>query len=228
MNHALALAAAPLALSLASCGAIVIPRTTTPEERQQMQAAQERISELERVADWMTGSFTSAEQSVLDPDFLEINLHMARIWTERTDGKWFYVEQAMASRPDRPYRQRVYRLIVQPNGLIVSEVFTLPGEPLRFAGAWKRPELLRDLSPKELALLDGCAVVLQRISEIEYKGGTVGNGCASDLRGASYATSEVTITPEGLLTLDRGFDKNGEQVWGSTKGPYQFLRMTPR
>ena len=48
--------------------------------------------------------------------------------------------------------------------------------------------------------------------------------CASDLRGAAYATSEVTITPQFVLSWDRGFDNTGKQVWGATEGPYVFLR----
>jgi hypothetical protein len=44
------------------------------------------------------------------------------------------------------------------------------------------------------------------------------------MRGASYATSEVVLRDDGLDTWDRGFDDAGKQVWGATKGAYQFRR----
>jgi hypothetical protein len=44
------------------------------------------------------------------------------------------------------------------------------------------------------------------------------------LRGASYATSEVVITDEQLLSWDRGWDANGKQVWGAETGGYIFVK----
>ena len=52
-------------------------------------------------------------------------------------------------------------------------------------------------------------------------------GKRSDLQGAAYAVSEAIISPQGLLTWDRGFDAAGKQVWGATKGGYDFVRQTP-
>ena len=40
-----------------------------------------------------------------------------------------YVEQALGARPERPYRQRVYRVTRTATGF-ESAVFTLPGDPL--------------------------------------------------------------------------------------------------
>jgi hypothetical protein len=58
-------------------------------------------------------------------------------------------------------------------------------------------------------------------------GSTQGDGCASALRGAAYATSEVTLTAGELDSWDRGFDATGNQVWGSTKGAYRFVKESP-
>ncbi len=57
-----------------------------------------------------------------------------------------------------------------------------------------------------------------------FEGSTVGEGCASSLRGTSYATSEVFVADGVLASWDRGFDPRGRQVWGATAGPYLFLR----
>ena len=57
-----------------------------------------------------------------------------------------------------------------------------------------------------------------------WTGSTAGKECGSDLRGASYATSEVTISSSTLESWDRGYDAADKQVWGAEKGPYIFAR----
>jgi hypothetical protein len=177
------------------------------------------LRQLER---WMTGSFSSAAQAARDSSFLDIRLRMERVWRRRDDGVWLYVEQARGDRQDRPYRQRVYRLRARPDGALESAVFTLP-RPERFVAAWRHPRRLDALTPDSLEERAGCAVVLRREGE-RFVGGTPGTDCASDLRGAAYATSEVVVTRRGLTTLDRGFDAAGRQVWGSSRGAYEFVR----
>ena len=46
--------------------------------------------------------------------------------------------------------------------------------------------------------------------------------CKSTLRGANYATSEVEITSEKIISWDRGFDIEGNHVWGATEKGYIF------
>jgi hypothetical protein len=185
--------------------------------------AAEPDRELDRLAAWLTGSFSSAAQAQRDTSFFDIRLHIVPIWKDRADARWFYVEQAAAGRQERPYRQRVYRLTRTADGWFESAVFSL-NEPLRFAGAWKQQAPLAPLSPDSLSAREGCSVFLAQ-KRGRFTGGTRGNGCASDLRGAAYATSEVTIEKMRMLTLDRGWSADGKQAWGSTNGPYQFRRV---
>ncbi|MFM9057330.1 MAG: CpcT/CpeT family chromophore lyase, partial [Bacteroidota bacterium] len=58
----------------------------------------------------------------------------------------------------------------------------------------------------------------------KYKGGTQGSSCPSDLRGAKYATSIITLKEVEMVSWDQGFDANGKQVWGSTNGGYVFVK----
>ena len=78
-----------------------------------------------------------------------------------------------------------------------------------------------------LAVRPGCSVVLRYAGPGRMTGSTQGDGCASALRGAAYATSEVTLTAGELESWDRGFDAKGNQVWGSTKGAYRFVKEAP-
>ncbi|WP_337872991.1 CpcT/CpeT family chromophore lyase, partial [Ignavibacterium sp.] len=54
-------------------------------------------SDLDLLVSWMTGSFNSEEQSKNDSDYYNISLEMHRIWENRNDGYWLYVEQAVAA-----------------------------------------------------------------------------------------------------------------------------------
>ena len=93
---------------------------------------------------FMTGAFSSEAQSKNDTDYYDIRLHMSPIWTDRKEEYWLYVEQAMSSALNKPYRQRFYKVILKDDKTIESIVYTI-NEPLRFAGAWEKPELLTEM-----------------------------------------------------------------------------------
>ena len=183
-------------------------------------------ADLDRLVTWMSGSFSSEKQAAADSEYRDIRLHMVPIWKERADGHWLYVEQAVASSADKPYRQRVYHVTQRPDGGFESAVFKLPGDPLKYAGAWKSAGPLSDLSPDKLEPRTGCSIVLTKKGGPAFEGGTTGKQCPSDLRGAAYATSQVTIEATRMVSWDRGFNEVGEQVWGATGGGYLFLKFS--
>ncbi len=187
--------------------------------------AEDAASDLDDLRSWMTGSFSSAVQASEDPEFFDISLHMAPIWPDREDGHWLYVEQAVREYQDRPYRQRVYRVRELTPGLFEIQVFTLP-DPGAAAGAWLSEEPLVGLDPDGLEEREGCALLLRRRGDT-FEGSTLATLCTSTLRSASYATSEVVVTPGGIISWDRGFAADGSQVWGATKGGYVFDRIIP-
>lgn len=180
-------------------------------------------ADVRQVAEWLAGNYSSGAQSAKDPQFRNVVLHIAPMWTDQPDARWFYVEQAMANAPDKPYRQRVYRLTDTGDG-VESMIYDLPGDPLTYAGAWRAQKPLDQLLPSMLLPKAGCAVRLARTDGLTWTGGTEGTGCPSSREGAAYTTSEVTLTPNELRSWDRGFDSTGKQVWGSTAGPYIFVK----
>jgi CpeT protein len=179
---------------------------------------------LDTLVAWMTGSFSSGRQAAADSSYYDIRLEMARIWPDRTDGYWLYVEQASVESLEVPYRQRVYHLTATDGGSFRSDVYELP-DPIRFAGAWKDDRPLSALSPDSLEMRPGCAVLLDWYENGMYVGSTVGSECISGHRGASYATSEVIVGRVSIRTWDRGYNEAGEQVWGAEEGSYEFDRV---
>lgn len=161
----------------------------------------------------MSGAFSSQAQAERDPDFRDIRLHMVRLWAHDPEAVWLYVEQAAATSLEQPYRQRVYRLAHVGGDLYESRVYEFP-EPLRLAGAWREPGKLAVLTRAELVDRQGCAILLRRLPDGSFSGSTLGRLCSSSHRGATFATSEVTITSTRLVSWDRGFDAAGKHVWG--------------
>ncbi|MCU0346910.1 MAG: chromophore lyase CpcT/CpeT [Saprospiraceae bacterium] len=169
----------------------------------------------------MTGSFSSAAQAARDTNYFDISLHMYPIWPKR-EGHWLYVEQAVTANPGKPYRQRVYQLEQRDAQTFVSHVYTIKAEK-EYVNAWKTPEKFEELALDGIELKAGCEVVLRKDGKL-FSGATGDKTCPSELRGASYATSKVTIHPDKIVSWDQGFNAEGKQVWGATLGGYEFLK----
>lgn len=181
-------------------------------------------SELDLLVNWMTGSFNSEEQARNDSNYYNISLEMHRIWENKNDGYWLYVEQAVATAKDKPYRQRIYH-IFEEDGVLKSVIYSIPDEK-KFIGGWKNISIFNNLAPEQLETREGCEVIIKRKDENTFIGSTVDKTCTSNLRGADYATTEVTITKDTMISWDRGFNDKDEQVWGATKGGYIFKKIS--
>lgn len=179
--------------------------------------------DLNLLVQYMVGDFNSKEQSQRDSAFFDIRLHIRPIWAADAGNHWLYVEQATAAAESKPYRQRIYKVEREGRKGFKSIVYTLPDQAT-WAGKYHTPEAFDALKPSELSLRDGCTVFLEKRKNGAFTGSTRGVGCESNLRGAKYATSTVTITNKMLLSWDQGFNEKGEQVWGATKGGYEFIK----
>jgi len=185
--------------------------------------AQQKVDkkDLDRLAGYMSGSFSSEKQHEADTgNYYNIRLKMIQIWNTDKDGYWFYVEQVVDGKEDKPYRQRVYHVSILNDSIIESKIYLLRN-PLQYATKQSNSILSGNISKDSLVYKNGCDVYLKK-NGTDFVGGTVGNGCESLLRGASYATTEVTIQKDLLTSWDRGYDKEKKQAWGATKGDYHF------
>ncbi|WP_250432921.1 chromophore lyase CpcT/CpeT [Hanstruepera flava] len=169
----------------------------------------------------MQGSFDSEKQSLADSTYYNISLHMYPIWQDK--GHFLYVEQALNNGVSKPYRQRIYEVTQIDDETFSSAVYTIPNDSL-WIGKWKTPEAFNTLSLNDIEKKSGCEVILKRIKPKSFKGSTGHKTCSSSLYGASYATSEVEVLKDKIISWDRGFDSNGKHIWGAEKGGYIFER----
>lgn len=170
----------------------------------------------------MQGSYDSESQAKTDASFSNISMHIYPIWADQ--GHYFYAEQALTSMQTRPYLQRIYQIKRLSDSSFASFIYKIPQDSL-WIGSWKNPERFEAISPSSLIKLEGCEVILKRISEQSYLGTTRKNSCESILRGASFSFSEVEICKDKIVSWDRGYDASGKQVWGSNNGAYIFQKL---
>ncbi|MFW5739779.1 MAG: chromophore lyase CpcT/CpeT [Myxococcota bacterium] len=178
------------------------------------------------LAAYLAGRFDSEAQSQQDYSYYPIQLIMCPVDMPDVGERVLYVEQAVMSSPNQPYRQRLYVVepLDPPATRAVSKVYELhnPGQ----AVGWCDDLDSLSLTAADVSEKEGCGVEMEWMGD-HFEGGTVGTDCVSTHQGASYTTSEVVITDEQLTSWDRGYDDQGNQVWGATKGPYVFDRKTP-
>jgi hypothetical protein len=211
--------------SAAATPATTVPATTTPATTAPA-TAPAAPGPAARLYDLLIGAYDSADQAARDAEFRTIHLAICPVDAPELGDRVLYVEQAAAEDLDRPYRQRLY--IVEEGagpGEARSRVFELrdPGAHVGLCGRGER----RRFAAAEAEERRGCAVTLVwRPEATAFVGATHGHDCASNLRGAAYATSEVRVEPGRLVSWDRGYDAAGAQVWGAVKGPYEFTRRT--
>jgi CpeT protein len=173
----------------------------------------------------MNGYFTSEKQSHDDSAFFDIRLRMEPIWPEQQDVYYLFVEQAMSTAQDKPYRVRIYKVVKENETDFTSYIYKLKDQS-RFIGKKGTDEVFKTLTPDSLQMLDGCEVKLKfDENKWEFTGSTGNNTCPSDRNGASYTTSKVTINDQRMISWDQGWNKEGLQVWGAVKGGYIFEKQ---
>lgn len=187
----------------------------------------------DQLACWLTGKFDSGSQAIADPTYFKILLRICPVSVPDLAPRVLYVEQAVATTPKQPYRQRLYVVETRDSASqkVASRVYEL-ADPLAAVGLCDDPTSLT-LTAADAVERPGCVVELTWKPDAQaegggtFVGGTNGKECGSTMNGATYATTEVTLTAKQLLSWDRGYDDTDKQVWGATKGGYKFDRKTP-
>ena len=184
-------------------------------------------SSAEELADVLTGSYTTVEQSATD-GWGYVESELVRIWPEREDGVWLYqenvwlgdnAETADWSAKERPYFQRIVRLAEVEDGVVLRTIYAMT-DPASAVGAYAEPQRV---SADQLGA-PSCSGPVERIAH----GWWVSDfpTCPSGLRGAVRTHSRSIHTPDGFANWDRGFDAEGNVAWGPSEAGYIFKRKS--
>ncbi len=170
---------------------------------------------MEPLLSWFTGEFSSREQASYDNRFTSAELRLVEIWPGYKGFRWVYAEQFLTERAVRPFRQRIYRFSLVPDGrILMAELTIAAGHRLR-----------RRLAPARAARLPHATAALfasglreswlTRQPSGEYAGHSKVGSCSTNFGGASTLVQYLWIGPHSVRLLDRAYDTEAHQRWGS-------------
>jgi CpeT protein len=183
------------------------------------------MNNLTTLAQWMAGEFSNYQQAQSNPSlYAHIHIFFRPLPFEFFSGIGFYSEQAYDYDLWRPYRQGVHRLVDRGTDIYI-ENYSLK-DAMLYAGAARELSILRTISPDCLERRYHCSMVFKRDGDRFIGSVEPGNLCLIQRHGCqTYLISEVEVTQNTWMSLDRGMDINThEQIWGSEYGALQFAK----
>ncbi|XP_047942356.1 chromophore lyase CRL, chloroplastic [Salvia hispanica] len=183
------------------------------------------------VADSLAGEKFSREQASRDPDNYFNLRWLSCPAAEMVDGsRVLYFEQAFWRTPHKPFRQRFF--MVKPCSKEMKCDVEMSTYAIRDSEEYRNfCDRSRDQRPQPEEVIGDIAehlttIYLKRCDRGKrclYEGSTPADGFPNTWNGASYCTSELTVLKNSEIhTSDRGYDYEGNQVWGVKGGPYEF------
>jgi len=209
-------------VALAMFGTVAAAQDAQPAGEEAQVAASEPFApswsdeEIAHVAEMLTGTWQTAEPVAEFGSETDGAVRIVmQIWPVPVAGvdNALYVETARADELGEPYRQAIFALYrYKDNIRLRTYEFRLPAESLgAMVGTWAAPDYFPSTSRESLiATLD---VELEETSG-GYAGATPYPYPTGE-KGAVEMTSRVELYPERMVTADRGFDANGQVVWGA-------------
>ncbi|MFP4299769.1 MAG: chromophore lyase CpcT/CpeT [Spirulinaceae cyanobacterium] len=175
---------------------------------------------VDAVAQHLIGVMDTSAQAEQISDIPRVRMTTCEVTVEGANGRFLYQEQALTRNLDQPYRQRFLRLSLGDDGETVESRTYTPENPETWIGLCEQPRVERIVGRDRIT--DGnCSVYLVPWHNL-YIGHTQPGGCPADFRGAVKVTNTIVLHSAGMNTWDRGFNAQGEQVWGAESRPYQF------
>ena len=183
-------------------------------------------SPIDEVANLLVGSWKTispvAQTDGEEGAATNVVMNIAPVTIEGMD-RTFYVELAREDSQHRPYRTTIFQLYeYKKNVRLRTYEFRQAGANGALTGLWLVPESFPAFTRDDLiATLD---VELEK-SNSGYSGSTP-YPYPTGVGGAVEMTSEVELSNDKFITIDRGLRADGTVAWGSDKGSqYVFERF---
>ena len=175
-----------------------------------------------KIADALSGTWKTASE-VNGEDAIMMSVSPAPV---ENLNDTFYVESVRASTPWEPYRQAIFQLYRYKGNIRLRTYEFAIGDQAQgvFNSMGSATELFPELSADDLiATLD---VELQSTSS-GFTGATP-YPYPTGVAGAVEMTSSITLDGDSMSVADRGFDADGNVVWGAdANSAYTFNRSEP-
>jgi len=188
--------------------------------------------ELLTLAEYLTGVFENRKQAADEPVWyvhLRLWQHPVQLFAE--DSVTIFAEQASVVNLDKPYRQRLLRLMRSPaNPEALQVQYYGFKDPSAFRGAGQAPEKLEFLAIDQVDFLPGCIL---EINQQPTSTGTrfiatapPGACCRFQYDGKiGQVALGFEVSADEYLTYDKGIDpETGNALWGAIMGPYRYQK----
>jgi CpeT protein len=178
------------------------------------------------LARWMAGEFSNQKQAFAQPQtFAHIRVFFRPLPFEFFGGIGFYSEQVYDYDLWSPYRQGVHQFIDRGDEIYV-ENYGLK-DPILYAGSGRDRSILETITTDCIERRYHCSMIFKKQDNLFYGSVEPGNNCLIERNGLmTYLVSEVELSENTFLSLDRGMDVNThEQIWGSKAGALRFEKQ---
>lgn len=190
-------------------------------------------AQLLTLANYLAGEFDNREQALADPTwYVHLRLWQRPVPLFQEDSFSIFAEQANIVNLDRPYRQRIIRLLQgsHPDAPLKVQYY-MPKNPSTLVGAGRNKALLNTLTPDDLELLPSCVlnVTQQLLTPNRYKFAATpppDTRCCFTFGGNIVQVSlGFEVTDDKFLSYDKGIDSTtGKATWGAILGPYCYTK----
>jgi hypothetical protein len=185
------------------------------------------------LGNYLAGVFDNQQQALAEPAwYVHLRLWHTPIALFPEDSLTLFAEQANIVNLDRPYRQRIMRLMEVADANVPLKVqYYMLKDPIAFIGAGRNPSLLNNLTPDQLELLPSCVLYVSSqilafncyqfvatpppdtVCSFTYGGNTV------------HVSLGFEVTEGSFLSYDKGIDsRTRKATWGAILGPYCYKK----
>ncbi len=186
--------------------------------------AQNKISkyDLKELCKNLPGTYSNALQAKSDKMFIKKSLKITSIWQNKKNEFWFLEEQANFENINKNNSKIVFRVFKMNDSVVVKQIYNIKKSSILNQNS-NADNYIQNLTSKNIILRAGCALFFTKNNEIYY-GRTHDTDCPSSINGAQFESRNETISSNSVFILNQGFDSNGKQVWGNTKGEFKFYK----
>lgn len=186
------------------------------------------------LAQYLAGEFENQHQAMTDPVwFVHLRLWQRPVPLFPPDSLTLFAEQANVLTLDRPYRQRLMRLM--PNSAEPSTIqvqyYSFHNSD-RFVGAGQDPQRLQDITLDQIEILTGCQLEVTLTNtasqSLRFRAESPPDRrCCFRYQGQlRYVSLGFEVSSEELLSYDKGIDpETGQALWGAMMGAYHYRKQ---
>ncbi|QLE54849.1 chromophore lyase CpcT/CpeT [Nostoc sp. TCL26-01] len=185
------------------------------------------------LGNYLAGEFDNREQAMSEPVwFVHLRLWQRPVDLFTDDSFTLFAEQANIVNLDRPYRQRILRLMPHPDSEKLLRVqYYMIKDPSVVIGAGRNPSLLKTLTLDHLELLPGCILIVNQHAitpnNYQFIATPPPDVCCTFtyLGNTVQVALGFDVTEVELKTYDKGIDQEtGKATWGAITGPYHYTK----